>query len=70
MTTKKKPSQSSFIFVTATEIDAVSMSAAIKAARKQGITGEVAVVEIDHKGEPKGGRIDEDFGAVIASVLI
>lgn len=70
MSAKKNAPTSSFIFVTTTEVEATSMTDAIELARKQGITDEVAVVEIDHKGEPKGGTIDEAFGLVIASVMI
>jgi hypothetical protein len=40
----------------------------MEAARKQGISGHVAVAEINDKGEGKGG-INEDFAAIIATVM-
>jgi hypothetical protein len=45
------------------------MTAAMEAAHKQGISDHVAVVEIDDKGDGKGGIINEDFAAIIATVL-
>jgi hypothetical protein len=65
----KKSTQHNFVFVTTTEIQAPSMTAAMEAAHKQGISGHVAVVEIDDKGDGKGGIINEDFAAIIATVL-
>jgi hypothetical protein len=69
MTAKKNIQPHNYIFVTTTEIQVSSMTAAMEAARKHGVSGHVAVVEIDDKGDGKGGIINEDFAAIIATVM-